>query len=437
MKVLVVTQHYLPETGGTPNRLASLASGLVRAEHEVQVVTAKPNHPEGVIREDYRGPLWLEACHEGITTLHTWVFTRPEKTLFTRLAFYCSFTVMSVLSSFRLRDDYDVVLASSPPLTVGVTGWILSRLKGARFVFDVRDLWPDLAVAMGELHNSLLIRIAEQLEEFLYQRADGITAATKGFLREIRASLDELPPMLHLPNGTEPERFRHDDERDRLRRDLDLPDGFLVTYAGNIGICQGLGHILEAADRARDKDLDVTILFVGEGPAKPKLVEERERRELRNVLFRPRVQLETAIRYMAASDALLVPLAHHEIFQKFVPSKLFDSMAVGRPVLLSVDGEAREILEDANAGLYYPAEDAVALVDQIKRLMDDPSAAERMGARGREYVKKNFDRSRQARKMVRFLERLAGSSGSRPGPPNGRFREGHQGTSDQEGTRGT
>lgn len=408
MRVLVVTQYFPPETGGPQNRLASLVEGLSREGHDVTVLTAKPSYPRGVVFGGYRDGWFVESEHDGVPVIHSWILPDEEKTTLRRILYYLSFVGTSVLASFRAQGRADVVLASSPPLTVGLAGWIVSRLEGARFVFDVRDLWPDVAEAMEELPGGWLTRMARSVERFIYRRADGITAVTGGFCRDIEHRTGDDTPVVRVTNGTEPEVFRVDAPIRELRDELDLPDGFLATYAGNIGLAQGLPHLLDAAEILRERGDDVTLLLVGDGPVRDRLKHGASERDLGGILeFRDRVPLKAAARYMAASDALLVPLQDRPIFRKFIPSKLFDAMAAGRPVLLSVDGEARELMEEAGAGLYYPAEDAAGLVTAIEELRASEWRDE-MGRRGRSYVVENFTRAEQARRMASFLDRVTG-----------------------------
>lgn len=414
MRVLVVTQYFPPETGGPQNRLASLVEGLSREGHDVTVLTAKPSYPQGVVFDGYEDGWFVDSVYDGVPVIHSWVLPDENKTTLRRILFYVSFVATSVLASFRTGGRADVVLASSPPLTVGVAGWIISRLEGARYVFDVRDLWPDVAEAMGELSGGWMTRMARAVEKSIYRRADGITAVTDGFCRDIQRRAGDDTPVERVTNGTDPEVFRVDAPMRELRDELDLPGGFLATYAGNIGLAQGLPHLLDAAEILRERGDDVTLLLVGDGPLRDRLQHEASERDLGGVLaFRNRVPLETAARYMAASDALLVPLEDRPIFGKFIPSKLFDAMAAGRPVLLSVDGEAREIMEEAGAGLYYPAEDAAGLITAIEELRAS-DRREEMGRQGRSYVVEHFTRDEQARKMAEFLDRITrgASSGS-------------------------
>jgi glycosyltransferase involved in cell wall biosynthesis len=207
-------------------------------------------------------------------------------------------------------------------------------------------------------------------------------------------------------NGTMPDVFQQDRRREEVRNQLSVEDKYVVTYAGNLGLAQGLPHIVDAADRLRENE-DVVFLILGSGPVKDDLIQEADSRELDNVRFLDRVPLEEAAAHMVASDALLVPLEDHEIYRQFIPSKLFDSMASGRPVLLSVDGEARSILEEAEGGLYYPAEDGEALAERIEWLVKHPEEGKEMGRNGRAYALENCTRATQAQKMVDFLEQIA------------------------------
>ncbi|WP_179862180.1 glycosyltransferase family 4 protein [Longibacter salinarum] len=406
MRVLLLSQYFPPETGGTSNRMLSVAQGFQRNGHEVVVVAEKPNHPEGIIRPEYRGGLFEEREYEGIPVIYTWVRARPEKTFISRILFYVSFMITSVLGALKARGSFDVVIASSPPLFVGLSGWAAARLKGARFVFDVRDIWPEVAVAMGELTNPVMIRVAEEIEAFIYSQADGITAVTDSFCEHISRVVGSGTPTQRVMNGTVPDVFDRPEARKPMREALGVEDDtFVVAYAGNVGLAQGLPHIINAADHLADRD-DIEIHIVGSGPVKEELVTLAREKERGNVRFFDRVPLEEAAAHMAASDALLVPLGDNPIYRQFIPSKLFDSMAAGRPVLLSVDGEARDLLDEANAGLSYPAENAHALADAICELADDRERAKDMGQAGRQFSRSECTRREQADRLVNFVEQI-------------------------------
>ena len=399
MHVVVVSQYFPPETGGTSNRLGSLVEGFVEAGHEVTVIAEKPAYPGGIIWDEYRGGFLKEAEYKGARVLQVTILENRRRTTVSRIAFFLSFVVTSVIGAFRIRQPVDVVVASSPPLFVGLAGWIIARTRRARFVFDVRDLWPGVAVAMGELSNPAAINLATRLEHFIYKRADVIAAVTDSFCEDIKRIVPHKE-IHRVTNGTVPEHFRVSESKDALRRELGLADGFLAAYVGNIGLAQGLDHIVEAARLIDGRDQGIHFLIVGGGSAEGRLASRVNEVELSNLELRGRVDVGTAARYMAAADVLLVPLGDHPIYKKFIPSKLFDSMAAGRPLLLSVDGEARRLLEQADAGWYYPAQDAAALVEALLVAKRRTADLDDIGRRGRGFVEKYFTRAVEARRMV-------------------------------------
>ena len=404
MRILFFSQYYFPETGATSNRVYSLAKTFQDEGHDVRVIAEKPNHPEGVFHKGYRRGTFIDGEYNGVPVTWCWVHTGPDKGFLGRILFYISYMVMAVLAVFRLKGRYDVVLATSPPLFVGLSGWAAAKLKKARFVFDVRDLWPEVAVKMGELNNPKAIRIAESIERFLYRKADLITVVTESFRETIIAKGIESDKIEVVTNGTDPEAFLLHEKPDALRKKWDLPSGLMVSFVGNLGLAQGLDHILETAQSLQiDGVEDVFFLFVGDGPRKAGLVEKAALCGLHNVIFRDRVSLPEAVEYMNASDILLVSLANDPIYNKFIPSKLFDAMAASKPVLLSVDGESRRILNESGGGVWYPAEDAGKLKDVLLHLKKDAASCTLMGKKGREYVRRHYTRRAQALKMLSFM----------------------------------
>lgn len=405
MKVLLVSQYFVPEVGATQNRMLEFARALSRAGHRVDVLTEVPNHPSGVIAEPFRrGWVHVERTPD-YTATRVWVVTAPRKTFWTRLAFYFSFVCMALVASIRLAPRYDVVIATSPPLPAALAGLVIGRMKRSAFVLDVRDLWPHAAAALGELSPGLAYRLAERGEMWLYRSATLIAATTREFCRHIERRGIPAARIQHVPNGTRPDIFRPSHPGAAAFRAAQSLEGqFVVAYAGLHGLAQGLPVVLDAAARLLP-ERDVTFLFIGEGPVKARLVDDAALRRLTNVRFLPEMPIDACAAALSAADALLVPLAPHRVFDMFVPSKLFDAMATGRPVLLSVDGEAREILERAGAGVFVPPGDADGLAEAILRLRSDPSGREHMGARGRAFVLEHYDRRREADTFVSAVAR--------------------------------
>jgi glycosyltransferase involved in cell wall biosynthesis len=407
--VLFITQYFTPEVGATQTRIHEFAWACLARGHRVTVLTEFPNHPHGRILPAYRGRVAARETLDGFSVLRVWVHATPEKTTGTRLALYGSFFALATAAGLVMGDRPDVVLATSPPLPVGLTGWIVARLRGARFVLDVRDLWPAAALAVGAITRRWPVRLAGRLEAFLYRHADRITTVTRGFARHIAPLARDPSCVTWLPNGAA-DVFDPVREDPTVRARLGLDGCFVVAFAGLHGMAQGLDTVLEAAAQLR-RHPGVVVCLIGDGPVKARLMEQATARGLANVRFLPAVPLAEVPPYLLAADALLVPLRSHPVFETFVPSKLYDFLACARPVILMADGEAREILETSGGGLHAPPGDAAGLAATIERLRAmSPGERRRMGERGRTFVRTHFTRAAQAARLAELLERI----GERP-----------------------
>jgi glycosyltransferase involved in cell wall biosynthesis len=424
MRVLLVSQYFPPETGGPPNRAASLARGIRAAGHEVWVLAEKPSHPEGRIWPEYRGGFMTWRRWDGIPVLYVWVYASPKKGLWSRVGNHLSFLVSAVLASLALCARFDVVLSTSPPLFAGAAGRVIAGLRRAAHVLDVRDLWPDIAVAMGELRQPRWIGLSKRLERSLYRSADAVTAVTESFCSTIAAQV-EHPAVVHLVrNGSEPGFFGQRDPATvaALRGGLGAAAAhFLVGYVGNLGIAQGLPHLVEAARLAAAASDPVHFVFVGTGPLQARLQARVAELQLPNVSFISRTAPDRAADWMAAMDALVVSLARVDMLEQFVPSKLYDALAAGRPVLLGARGESARILESSGGGRVYEPEDAAGLLDAVRALARDPKCCRRLGEAGARYARAHCDRAQHAQVMVGVLEAARRAHG-RPRDPADRER---------------
>lgn len=387
MKVLIFTQFFPPEIGATQTRLNSIAAGLAQRAHEVTVICEVPNHPQGVVHPDYSGRPVVRRRREGFRVLHVWVRTTPNKTRRSRLEFYGSYAAMATLAGCMQRKP-DVILASSPPLPVAAAAATVAARHRVPWVFDVRDLWPEAAVALGELSEGRALDAADRLARRLYESAAAVTAVTEPFCHAIAGKVTRPEKVTHVPNGTT--RFWIDAEGiEADRSSLDLPeDEFVWTFAGNVGAAQGLEAAVDAAAALADEGFHLVVL--GDGPAK----EELEARACKHgpglVDFRPQVAPEVARRYLQASDALLVPLAADPELSTFVPSKLYDYCGVGRPVIVAAAGEPTRLSETAGAALTVPPGSADALVAALRRLRAEPELAARLARDGQAFAARNL-----------------------------------------------
>ena len=397
MRIMLVTQYFSPEITAAPIRLHPFAAGLAERGHEVKVLCEVPNHPQGVVQDGFRGRPVVRREVDGFRVEHLWVRASPAKRARARLASYASYAAMAAAAGSLSRRP-EIVLASSPPLSVGSVGSLLAARFRVPWVFDVRDLWPEAAVVLGELGPGRALRFAEWLERRLYRSADAITTPTEPFRADIAAKVDDPGKVRLLPNGTT--RMWLEVGREQVdRASLGLPrDRFVWTYAGNMGLSQALDVAVEAAGLLDER---FQLLLIGEGAARARL--ERKAAELPEgvVAFRELADPRLAARYMRASDALLVPLANEPALGKSVPIKLYDCCAVGRPVIVAAPGEPRRLAEEG-AGLAVAPEDPDALAAAVRRLEADPGERERLAAGGREFAAGNL-RDRQVGELERIL----------------------------------
>lgn len=408
MRILYLSQYFPPEVGATQTRAYEMARGLVQAGHQVTMLCEVPNHPSGIIPPEYRGMWYRRDRLDGIDVLRVWVKASPVKTFGTRLAFYLSYMASAtVMGLLRARGPFDLIYATSPPLFVGGAGLALHWLKRIPLVFEVRDLWPESAVAMGELSNPWAIRLSARLAQMCYQQSRRIVVVTEGIRQALIQQGLPADKIALIPNGANTDLFRPDPEgAAALRRQWGLENAFIVIYAGILGLAQRLETVLEAAALLRDLP-QVHFLFVGTGPRAAALRAYQNELQLSNVTFlgqRPREQMPA---HLSAANLALVPLRRHEIFADAVPSKMFDAWACGCPTLITISGEARRVLERAGAGFFVEPEDPAAMATAIRRWHRSPDALREMGQRGRQFVEQHYSRQAQARQLVRLLEAVA------------------------------
>jgi colanic acid biosynthesis glycosyl transferase WcaI len=403
VRILYLSQYFSPEVGATQTRAYEMAHYLVSTGHQVTMLTEVPNHPSGIIPPEYRHKLWERHDLEGIDVIRVWVKASPSKTFAARMMFYLSYMIGATLAGLALaRGRYDVIFATSPPLFVGGSALALSYLRRIPLVFEVRDLWPESAVALGELANPHTVAVAGKLEEMCYNRAHRIVVVTAG----IQQRLQERGfghKLALIPNGANTQLFVPALERGKaLRTKMGLAEKFVVVYAGIHGVAQGLETVLEAARQLQNVP-DIHFLFVGEGPKKAELVALRDRLELNNVTMLPEQPRSEMPAYLSAANVALVPLRDLEIFQGALPSKMFDAWACGCPVVLSINGEAHQVLNEAGGGVFVAPEDAGKMASAILDLKAQPQRLRCYGENGRAFVEMHYSRQRLASELETLL----------------------------------
>ena len=403
MKLLILTQYYPPEVGAPQNRLHELAVQLQKNQVHVDVLTAMPNYPKMELYPAYKKGDIKEEVIDGIQVFRSKIFVSKSKGIIARLLNYFSFVWTSYWRGRKLG-NYDYLMVESPPLFLGYSAMRLSKKLNAKLIFNVSDLWPESAEKMGVVNNRLLLKMAYRLEARCYRSANIVTGQTMGIVDNINSRFPETYTYW-LPNGVDvnfynPEKIT----ATGFRNKNNIPESNVVFfYGGILGYAQGLQVILQAADRIRDVS-SITIIIQGAGPEKDKLHDLKNQLGLPNVMFLPPEPKEQMPGILKEVDVALVPLRKLEIFEGAIPSKIFEALAMEKPLLLGVDGEARQhFIEQAHAGLFYEPENIDELVSCMLKLASERKENEEMGRRGRQYVIDNFNRTSIAGKFIEIL----------------------------------
>ena len=403
MRFLILTQYYPPEIGAPQTRLSSIVSEIKALGHEVEVVTALPNHPTGKIFPGYRGQLYFREDMDNVVVHRVWLYTAIGAGL-RRILNYISFALSSLYGLWRSqRPDY--VFVESPPLFLSIPGFIVARRWRAKIIFNVADLWPDSVQELGLIQSERILGLAERLEKWSYRIANRVSAVTEG----IRSNLIEkkgvpASKVLFLPNGVNTELFKPRSPNMELMRSLGLEGKKVVLYAGTLGYAQGLDTVLKAAEILIDRQ-DIIFVFIGDGSEKTRLLEVTSHLRLENVLFlEPSPQEFVANLYSLALAGLAV-LKDVPIFQGARPSKMFPIMASGVPVLYSGAGEGALLVQKkAQAGIVTSPESSQALAEGVMHLADNPGLARELGKNGRKYVEEYFNWQTLVADWLRELE---------------------------------
>ena len=408
MKILYVSQYFPPEMGAPAARAVELARHWARAGHDVTVLTGFPNHPTGFVPEEWRPRLRNLVYRENVEGIHvvrTWLLPLPNRKAHERMLNYGSFCVSAAWRGMELSRP-DVVIATSPQLLVGLSGWWIAFWKRAPFIFEVRDLWPESLSAVGVgTENSILLRALGKIAGFLYRHAKRIVVVTPAF-KEHLIKHWKLPgeKISVVENGVESSLFSPEVVDVGLREKLGLQDKFVAAYIGTMGMAHGLDTLVEAASKLKESDRNISFLVVGEGADKERIQGIVRERQLLNITFVGQQPREKIPAFIGASDVCLVLLRKTELFKTVIPTKMLEFMSCAKPVILGVDGQARQILEEAGAGITIEPEDAGALAEAVKRLQADESACRTYGRNARAYIIERCSREQTAKQYVAVME---------------------------------
>lgn len=411
MRILLLSTYFRPDIASTGMLMTQLAEELSRLGHQIVVVTSMPHYDTNRIWDEYRGRLLVCERQGPLDVRRVYLYVPQHKeNLLGRLLNYVSFNLLSTAVG-TLAGQCDVVMVPSPPLTNGVAAFLISRLRRVPFVYNVQDIYPDIAIQLGIMTNRQLIAAFRSLEKFVYRKAAAVTVISEGFRLNLLAKGVPDAKLRVIPNFVDPGFITALPRRNSFSRRHDLDDPFVVLFAGNVGLSQGLESVLDAA-RLLAEQPHLLFLIVGSGAAKEGLMKRAEKMNLDNVRFLPFQPHEAVPEMYASADVCLVPL-RHGLTEPSVPCKVYTIMAAGKALVASVDEESDtwQLVQAAGCGLCVEPESPAQMAEAVLQLYHDRRLGEKMGTRGRQYVEGRFTPRIVAQEYEALLESLVDERG--------------------------
>ncbi len=404
MKILFFTHYFPPEGNAPASRTYDNCKRWVAAGHEVTVLTCAPNVPDGKVYEGYQNKLKQEEWVDGIRVIRVWTFIAANKGAVLRILNYLSYFVSAFFVGLFLRRP-DVLICTSPQFFCGLVGVIVGRLRRLPRVLEIRDIWPESIQAVGAMKKSFLTRMLEWVELFMYRSANHVVTVGTGYRDKLLERGVPAEGMDVITNGADLKFYCPGEADDEFRKKYDLDGKFTVAYVGTIGMASGLEVALEASRKLTDAgDDSFRFLLVGDGAEREALQERAEAEGLKHVIFTGRLDKSFMPALLRSVEGCFIHLRKSDLFKTVLPSKLFEAFAVGRPVILGVDGNAREVLEAAEAGIFIEPGNADALIETVRKLRDDSALRDQFSENGLKYVTQHYNRDELANDYISVLE---------------------------------
>lgn len=409
MRILLIHQYFLEQDDPGGSRFNEMTRTWSEQGHDITVLSGMMHANKSEKRPEYKGKYFVHKQHDAVSVWRCHVSESYNKNFLGRLWGYFSFVFSSIWAGlFKAKGKYDLILVTSPPLFVGITAYVLSKLKRIPFVFEIRDLWPESAIDTGVVTNRLIIRFAYWFEAFIYRKAKLINVLTPAF-RNTLIEKKQIPAdkVIFIPNAAD---FSLSDEilesfdRDDFRKKEGIDDKFVITYVGAHGVANHLIQILDTAELL--KDTNVLFQLIGDGMQKKMLIEERDRRGLQNVRLVDSVPKKEVFKYIIASEMGTSVLKRVDTFKTIYSNKSFDYMACKRPILLVIDGVSRELVEEANCGVFAEPERPADIAEKIRIYLNNPELLQQQGENGYHYAKAHFDRTKLALRYLEYLKEV-------------------------------
>lgn len=406
MHILLFSQYFPPEVHAPASRTYDHCKEWISGGHKVTVITVVPNHPKGKIYKGYKNKVWQSEVIDGIKVIRVWSLISPNKGLFRRIIGYMTFFPTSIISGIFVR-DVDLIIGTSPQIFSPLSAWIVSFFKRTPWVFEIRDILSESLKAVNLINNNILLNFLEKFEIFLYKRADSIVVVTNGFKQTLVDQGINKDKINVVTNGVNLTKFKAIEKDTNLLDSLGLIDCFVAGYIGTHGLAHGLDTILHAAKDLQDKRniKNVKFLFLGDGANKKSLVNLSKKLDLKNTIFLDTVPRDQVHLYWSILDVSIIHLRKTKMFSTFIPSKIFECMAMGIPLLHCVAGESADIVLSNKVGRVTESDNAELIASNIFEMSQNNTEMESFREACIESSKK-YNRKNLAQKMLNIFEDL-------------------------------
>lgn len=401
MRILFLSHYFPPEVNAPATRTYEHCKEWVKQGHQVTVISCVPHHPIGKVYPGYKNRLFYREEKDGIQAIKILTYVTANEGFAKRTFNYVFYMMMAILvAPFVAKAD--VVISTSPQFFNGLAGYFVSRIKRAAWVLEIRDLWPESILAVGAIENKRLIRMLEGIERFVYRKADYIVPVTNAFKKHILRNGGNEARISVIRNGVNLELFNPMPRNEEYANEIGIGGKFVASYVGTHGMAHGLDVVIETAEKLKNNP-DIMFLLVGEGAEKSRLKAAVEARGLSNVVMLDQQKKDQMPLIWSVSDVSLVLLRKLDLFLTVIPSKIFESMAMGKPIILGVRGESAEIIEQGNAGLCIEPENADQLTESLLSLYNNRDGYAEIAESAKGYVAKNFNRKELAKEYEQIL----------------------------------
>ena len=411
MRVVFFSHYFSPEGNAPASRTYEHCKRWVAAGHQVTVVTCAPNVPDGVVYEGYKNRIWPQReTIDGVDVVRVWTYLAANSGSTKRILNYVSYMFSAVLCFLFFCRRPNLVVATSPQFFCGWAGTIASWLKWCPFILEIRDIWPESIVTVGALKKtSLFVRVLERLEKWMYRSASHIVTVGKGYKENVLSKVDVGDRISVVTNGVDLDVFSPQEPSSEFRQQHGLSDRFVCSYVGTIGMAHGLSVVVRAAEILKSMQRnDVMFCLVGDGAQREKIEKDAIESNVSDMIrFTGRLPKSDIPVVLASSDCLLIHLKKTDLFATVIPSKIFEAMAMERPLVMGVQGESADIVKESGSGIAMESDNAQQLVDAVLALKDDNELRNRLCASGRQFVGQHYTRDSLAKKMLDVMQRVA------------------------------